>query len=313
MKKITPLKAVALGFVLAFFVELLLAANLTTFVGKYYGDGAGLTNVPAAAIVASATITNAILQWQMDATFEDKLYRLGTHGIELDYERIDLGSATALLRTVDGTLHFPNAPFIDGSQFLGNIVGVDPSTGQLVPISAAAPVQNFYTTNLYSITNYSDVFNSYFSNQIFFQTNVFINNNLTVQSNVTVNQNINVTGKASLTTVIITNTTLFSTNAFPLAPGTTWDWSRYHQFLSTNADCNITAITGLSNNLLNQAELQLSNAGASQIIFHLQFAMNKIGPNTTNDIYLASHKQAFVNGEARGTGTATNIVTLTEQ
>jgi hypothetical protein len=147
---------------------------------------------------------------------------------------------------------------------------------------------------------------------IFYVSNITVLDSITINSNTIVNQNLTVKGNATLNTIIITNTTLYSTNAFPLSPGTTWDWSRYFQFISTNADFNVTAISGLSNNLLNSAELLISNASASQIIAHLTFSMNKIGPNTTNDIYLASHKQAYVNGEARGIGTVTNIVTLTE-
>ena len=151
-------------------------------------------------------------------------------------------------------------------------------------------------------------------NNLFTNTTTYFDtfNSTTINSVSNFTQNISVSGKATLNLVIITNTVLFSTNAFPLSPGTTWNWSKYSQFISTNADFNVTALSGLSNNLLNQAELQISNNSASQIICHLLFALNKIGPLTTNDIYIAGFKQAYVNGEARGIGTATNIVTLVE-
>lgn len=173
---------------------------------------------------------------------------------------------------------------------------------------------NVVTTNIYATSNFFDVLNSYQSNEITINTNVTINNNLTIQTNLIVNQNVTVKGNATVNTIIITNSVLYSTNAFPLTAGTfTWDWSRYFQFISTNNDFNITGIAGLSNNLLNQAELLISNAGSGNITIGLTFAGNKIGPNTTNSIVLPSHKQAYVNGEVRGIGTVTNYVTQTEQ
>lgn len=109
------------------------------------------------------------------------------------------------------------------------------------------------------------------------------------------------------------NTFRSGTNAFPLSAGTVWDLSRYHQFISTNASFVISALAGLSNNLLNSAELRISNSAATAITVSLNFPLNKIGSNTTNSIVLASAKQAYISVQSEGIGTVTNIVTLTEQ
>lgn len=284
--KISPLKAICFGALLGLGCVMLIGAGLTKFVGQFYGNGAGLTNVPASSTVSGVVITNGVFQWQLDATFEDAMYKFNAHGIELDYRRIDLGAATALFRTVDNVLHFPNGFMLD--TFSDASLGVDAS-GNLIAVSPSTPINNFYVTN------------------------VVIYDSLTIQTNLIVNQNITVKGQATLNTIIITNTALFSTNAFPLAPGTVWNLSRYFQFIDTNADFVISALAGLSNSLLNMAELQISNSAAGNITISLNFAGNKIGPNTTNSIVLPSHKQAYVAVQARGVGTVTNYVTQVEQ
>jgi len=103
-----------------------------------------------------------------------------------------------------------------------------------------------------------------------------------------------------------------TTNSFPLVPGTVWNWRKRQQFFSTNADFNVSGVV-LSNSVQNEAELEISNASASQIIGHLTFAMTKYGPLTTNDLYIPAHQQVLISGSARGIGTTTNIVTLPQQ
>lgn len=117
---------------------------------------------------------------------------------------------------------------------------------------------------------------------------------------------------ATFQQVVVSNNWRFATNAFPLVSGTTWDVSRYHQLLLTNADFNVTALAGVSNRLGTVAELVISNSAASTIIGHLQFAGNKIGPNTTNDLYIPSGKEAYVTVETRAFQ-RTNYVTAVEQ
>jgi hypothetical protein len=287
--KLTIPKALALGAALGLSCVLMGAVHLATYVGQFVGEGSSLTNVAAVSMVVP-----------LDGVHEINIIKHDTHGIDLDYKNSDGSGSTALFRTVDAAFHFVNIPYIDDTSFWGNALGVNAS-GQLVSISGATIINNFFSTNLFTVTNFVDYFNSY--------SNAFI----TFQSNTIFNQNITVKGNATVQTLIITNSLLLSTNAFPLTPGTTWNWAKKWQRIDTNADFNVTAITGLSNNYVNEAELLISNTGAGQMIAHLTFSMNKFGPNTTNDLYIGGHKQAYVDGQIPALPSSTNIVTIVEQ
>lgn len=149
---------------------------------------------------------------------------------------------------------------------------------------------------------------------IFAATNVTIFDSLTVNTNVTVNQNLTVKGNASFSTVIITNASLFSTNAFPLAAGTTWNLSKNYQRMITNNDWAITALGGLSNNLLNWGCLWWSNSdSATHFLDMTELAVTPQGPNTTNKLYIASGKTATISIASWGVSVETNLVTAAEQ
>lgn len=106
------------------------------------------------------------------------------------------------------------------------------------------------------------------------------------------------------------NALRYQTNAFPLAAGTTWDWAQPDQLIITNADFNITAIKGMDLSGRSEAQLEVSNSAAAQIVCHLTFSLNKFGPLSTNDIYIGAGKEAEINGEIRKG--RTNIVTIVE-
>jgi len=131
---------------------------------------------------------------------------------------------------------------------------------------------------------------------------------------VTVNTTtVNVSGKASFNQITITNQLAFTTNAFPLAAGTVWDWSKPYQLIQTNASFVVTGPAGLTNYLMNWAVLTISNSGASSITIDLTaLKAHYIGPNTTNSIVLASGKMAIASASSWGTGVFTNLVTAVE-
>jgi len=137
-----------------------------------------------------------------------------------------------------------------------------------------------------------------------------INTNLTVNNNVTVNQNISVSGKGTFNNIIITNSMLFSTNAFPLSAGTTWSLARPYQLIITNADFTIGALGGMSNNLLNWGALVFSNSAATAKFCDMTaLAVTPIGPNSTNKLYVPAGKVGVISINSWGIGVMTNLVT----
>lgn len=187
----------------------------------------------------------------------------------------------------------------------------------ITAITSNTYATNIITTNLYATSVYTtNVFATNIYANYSYLTNLNVNvisnfQDITINTNVNITQNFSVSGKATLNNIIVTNTLQYTTNAFPLSPGTTWDWSKYDQTIITNADFNITAISGVTNYLDNMAQLEVSNSAAGTIICHLLFSLNKIGPNTTNDIYIGGGKEAYVSGDMPGFR-RTNIVTLVE-
>lgn len=145
-------------------------------------------------------------------------------------------------------------------------------------------------------------------------SNLTVYDSITVQTNVTINQNLSVKGNASFNTVIITNASLFSTNAFPLAAGTTWNLSKNYQRMITNNDWAITALDGLSNNLLNWGCLWWSNSdSATHFLDMTALAVTPQGPNTTNKLYIGAGKTATISIASWGISVETNLVTAAGQ
>lgn len=209
--------------------------------------------------------------------------------------------------------------YLDGSHIL---VGSIPSTvlgtnapgsgGQVlftdgVNIYWGNPVSSGGTVNNFTISNLTAYFINNVSNQ--YVTNVTIFDSLTVNTNVTVLQNFSVSGKATLNNIIVTNNLSFSTNAYSIgAGGTTFDLSKPYQELQTNASFNVTALAGLSNNLVNWGVLQVSNSGASSITmgFTVSGAI-AIGTSTTNSLIIPSTKMAVLSVNAWGNKRVTYV------
>jgi hypothetical protein len=117
-------------------VALIGAASLNKYVGQFYGDGSNLSNITASATVSSATMTNPVLKFQLDATFEDTIKKEGSHGMLLQYDHIDGSGATILFRTTDSSVHFPSSTFIFDGVSGPTALGLD-STGHPVGIEGA--------------------------------------------------------------------------------------------------------------------------------------------------------------------------------
>lgn len=144
-------------------------------------------------------------------------------------------------------------------------------------------------------------------------TNVTIYDSLTVQSNLTVNNNFSVSGKATFNNITITNQLQFTTNAFPLAAGTTWDLSKPYQTIQTNNDFVVGALGALSNNVVNWGVLVFSNSGSATHFMDLT-ALNvrNIGPNTTNKVYVSAGKMGVASVMSWGISVFTNLCTQVE-
>jgi len=161
----------------------------------------------------------------------------------------------------------------------------------------------------------SSTLNQVFTNNtfnLFSVSNVTIYDSLTVNTNVTINQNISVSGKATFNNITVTNQLQFTTNAFPLAAGSTWNFSKPYQFITTNNDFAITAIAGLSNNLINWSVIEFSNSDSATHFCDLStLPWHLIGPNTTNKIYVSAGKVGIISGQTRGMSSS-NLVTAVQ-
>jgi len=147
----------------------------------------------------------------------------------------------------------------------------------------------------------------------FYATNVTIFDSLTVNTNVTINQNISVSGKATFNNITVTNQLLFTTNAFPLAAGTTWNFTKPYQNIATNNDIQITAISGLTNNLINWSSLEYSNSDSATHFCDLSsLPWHVIGTSSTNKVYVGAGKVAIISAQIRGLSSS-NLVTAVEQ
>lgn len=124
--KLTPFWAVCLGAFLGLgLVAVIAASGLNKYTGQFWGDGSNLSNVPTSG--TGTVVTNGVFQWQLDATFENTLKKEGVHGVLFEYDHIDGSGATALWRTTDSALHFPNPPVFDG--FSSVLFSAGPSGG----------------------------------------------------------------------------------------------------------------------------------------------------------------------------------------
>ena len=140
MKRLSPLKATCAGLLIGIALIAALGAGLTKWVGQFYGDGAGLTNITASGTISAAILTNSVLKFQLDATFEDTVKKEGSHGMLLQYDRIDGGSSTLLFRTTDDSIHFPSSTFIFDGISSPTALGLD-SGGHPVAIDSSAPIR----------------------------------------------------------------------------------------------------------------------------------------------------------------------------
>jgi hypothetical protein len=173
----------------------------------------------------------------------------------------------------------------------------------------ASVVNNFFTTNLYT----TNLFSSNIVTTVISTTNITVYDSLTVNTNVTVNNNISVSGKATLNYITVTNQLYFTTNAFPLAAGTTWNFTKPYQNIVTNADFSITALSGLSNNLINWAVLEVSNLDSATHFCDLSsLPWHIVGTSSTNKIYIGAGKVAVISANVRGFSSS-NLVTAVQQ
>ena len=143
-------------------------------------------------------------------------------------------------------------------------------------------------------------------------TNVTIYDSLTVNTNVTIKQNISVSGHGTFNDITITNTLLFTTNAFPRSAGTTWNFIKTYQNIITNNDFQITAISGLSNNLINWSVIEYSNSDSATHFCDLSsLPWHVIGTSSTNKVYVGSGQVAFLSANIRGLASS-NLVTAVQ-
>jgi hypothetical protein len=181
--------------------------------------------------------------------------------------------------------------------------------------SSTNPAPVTYVSNLYA-TTISNVNVAYITNLYATNLNVSYISNITdiqVTTNVTFQQNISVSGKATLNYITVTNQLYFTTNAFPLAAGSTWNFTKPYQFITTNNDFAITAISGVSNNLINWAVLEVSNSAAATHFCDLSsLPWHIIGTSSTNKVYVGSGKVAIISANLRGLSSS-NLVTAVEQ
>jgi hypothetical protein len=181
--------------------------------------------------------------------------------------------------------------------------------------SSTNPAPVAYVSNLYA-TTISNVNVAYITNAYITNLNVSYISNITdiqVTTNVTFQQNISVSGKATLNYITVTNQLYFTTNAFPLAAGSTWNFTKPYQFITTNNDFAITAISGVSNNLINWAVLEVSNSAAATHFCDLSsLPWHIIGTSSTNKVYVGSGKVAIISANLRGLSSS-NLVTAVEQ
>jgi len=148
---------------------------------------------------------------------------------------------------------------------------------------------------------------------ISYVSNVTILDSITIYTNVTVNNNISVSGKATVNYITVTNQLYFTTNAFPLSSGSTWNFVKPYQFITTNNDFAITAISGVSNNLINWAVLEVSNSAAATHFCDLSsLPWHIVGTSSTNKVYIGSGKVAIISANLRGLSSS-NLVTAVEQ
>lgn len=242
--KLTPLKAVLLGGILAGCVMVGIGAGLTKFVGQFYGNGAGLTNVVGSTTISGVTITNGVFQWPLDGVNEDALVKHDTHGIDLDYRKIDGSGSTALFRTVDGAFHFTTPPYIDGANFLGNALGIDPTTGAVIPIDGTVPVNNFFVTNL-------------------FVTNVTA-------------QTINVSGKATFNQITVTNSLNWYTNRFN-GPSNSIDLNVSMQTYITFTPFSFTGVVNKLSYAGQPISIGISNAASTNVTGYYPYFLSSDG------------------------------------
>jgi len=167
------------------------------------------------------------------------------------------------------------------------------------------PTGSGVVTNITVLTNVN----------IFTSTNVTIYDSLTVNTNVTVNQNFSVSGKATFNNITVTNQLSFSTNAFPLSAGTTWNLTKNYQFINTNADFSITAIGAISNNTVSWGVLMFSNSAAAAHFCDLSsLPVIVIGTSSTNKLYVPAGKVGILSLSVWGAnGMPTNLVTALGQ
>jgi hypothetical protein len=117
----------------------------------------------------------------------------------------------------------------------------------------------------------------------------------------------------STSNLTVLNTVQYSTNAFPLSPGSAWNFTKAYQFITTNNDFAITSITGVSNNLINWAVLEVSNSAAATHFCDLSsLPWHIVGSSSTNKVYIGSGKVAVISANLRGFSSS-NIVTAVEQ
>jgi hypothetical protein len=149
---------------------------------------------------------------------------------------------------------------------------------------------------------------------IFAATNVTIYDSLTVNTNVTVNQNFSVKGNATFNNITVTNQLQFLTNAFPLAAGTVWNFTKPYQLIITNNDFTVTGPTGFTNYAMNFGVLVFSNSDSATHFMDLSSGKyHVIGPNSTNKLYVGAGKVGIASGMAWGSNGMTNLVTAVEQ
>lgn len=171
--KISPIKAICLGCLLGISCVALIGAGLTKWVGQFYGDGGGLSNIVASAGAVQA-ITNAAGYLGVDGTMAftnaNAYVKIAPGGLLSAYEirAGELGSDTApgagIIRGQffgDGS-HITNSPavswtnVVDRSQWPTNLndgVNIDPNTsGRLFITNASFNISGFQ--NKLSTFNY---------------------------------------------------------------------------------------------------------------------------------------------------------------
>ena len=127
------------------------------------------------------------------------------------------------------------------------------------------------------------------------------------------NNNFYSSSNAYLNIVTVTNQLLFTTNAFPVAAGSTWNFSKPYQNIITNNDFIINAISGLTNYLINWSVIEWSNSDSATHFCDLStLPWHVIGSSSTNKVYLGAGKVAILSGNVRGLASS-NLVTAVQQ